>query len=60
MGRSKGDGAEGIEAVARVIINRFKAKKWFTGYRIEEGQKVADIKATCLKKHNSVVGTKTM
>lgn len=49
-GEARGDGAEGIEAVARVIINRFKAKKWFTGYRIEEGQKVADIKATCLKK----------
>ena len=49
-GEARGDGSEGIEAVARVIINRFKAKKWFTGYRIEEGQKVADIKATCLKK----------
>ena len=43
-GEARGDGVEGIEAVARVIINRFKSQKWFTGYRIEEGQKVADIK----------------
>ena len=50
-GEARGDGIEGMEAVARVIINRFHARKWFTGYRIENGVKIPDIKQTCLKKY---------
>ena len=34
-GEARGDGQEGIEAVARVIINRYRAGKWFTGYVVE-------------------------
>lgn len=49
-GEARGDGLEGIEAVAHVIINRFHARKWFTGYRFVNAVKIADIKQTCLKK----------
>lgn len=49
-GEARGEGLEGMEAVARVIINRYKAKKWFTGYRVEDGRKIPGIKETCLKK----------
>lgn len=49
-GEARGEGIEGLEAVARVIINRYKAKKWFTGYRVENGRKIPAIKETCLKK----------
>lgn len=49
-GEARGDGQEGIEAVARVIINRYRAGKWFTGYIVEKGKKKASIKQTCLKK----------
>lgn len=49
-GEARGEGLEGLEAVARVIINRYKAKKWFTGYRMEDGCKIPSIKETCLKK----------
>lgn len=50
-GEARGEGNEGMEAVARVIVNRYKAKKWFTGYVIENGKKVPSIKETCLKKY---------
>lgn len=50
-GEARGDGTEGMEAVARVIINRFYARKWFTGYRLDNGIKIPDIKQTCLKKY---------
>lgn len=50
-GEARGDGIEGMEAVACVIHNRFHARKWFTGYHIENGVKVPDIKQTCLKKY---------
>ena len=50
-GEARGDGTEGIEAVACVILNRFHSHKWFTGYRIENGIKIPDIKQTCLKKY---------
>lgn len=49
-GEARGEGLEGQEAVARVIINRYKANKWYTGYVVENGKKVPSIKETCLKK----------
>ncbi|MBP5398890.1 MAG: cell wall hydrolase [Alphaproteobacteria bacterium] len=49
-GEARGDGLEGIEAVACVIINRFRAKKWFTGYKMENGVKIAGVKETCQKR----------
>jgi spore germination cell wall hydrolase CwlJ-like protein len=49
-GEARGEGIDGIEAVACVIMNRFKARKWFTGYVIENGQKVPSVAQTCLKK----------
>ena len=49
-GEARGDGLEGIEAVACVIMNRFRAKKWFSGYKIENGVKVCSVKETCLKR----------
>ncbi len=48
-GEARGEGAEGMEAVALVIINRFNARKWFTGYRTEYGVKIPGIAETCLK-----------
>ena len=39
FGEARGEGDEGLEAVACVIINRFKAKKWFTGYEMLNGKK---------------------
>jgi hypothetical protein len=48
-GEARGEGEEGMEAVACVIMNRFKAQKWFTGYRERCGIKIPDIAATCLK-----------
>ena len=49
-GEARGDGLEGIEAVACVIMNRFRAKKWFTGYKMENGVKIAGIRETCQKR----------
>ena len=34
-GEARGEGEEGMEAVACVIMNRYNARKWFTGYREE-------------------------
>ena len=50
FGEARGEGDEGLEAVACVIINRFKAKKWFTGYEMLNGKKVPSMAQTCLKK----------
>ena len=49
-GEARGEGTEGIEAVACVIMNRFRSGKWFTGYIWQNGQKVASVAQTCLKK----------
>ncbi len=35
-GEARGEGEEGMEAVACVIMNRYNARKWFTGYREED------------------------
>lgn len=48
-GEARGEGAEGMEAVACVIMNRFRARKWFTGYREKYGVKIPSIAETCLK-----------
>ena len=40
IGEARGEGDEGLEAVACVIINRFNAKKWFTGYYVLNGKKI--------------------
>ena len=49
-GEARGEGLEGMEAVACVVMNRVKAKKWFTGYVFENGTKVPSVAQTCLKK----------
>jgi len=49
-GEARGEGTEGMEAVALVIMNRYRAGKWFTGYVFCNGQKIPSIAQTCLKK----------
>lgn len=49
-GEARGEGLEGLEAVACVIMNRFKAGKWFTGYVIKNGKKIPNVAQTCLKR----------
>ena len=49
-GEARGEGQEGLEAVACVIMNRVKAKKWFTGYIVENGVKIPNVAQTCLKR----------
>ena len=50
FGEARGEGLEGMEAVALVVLNRVKAKKWFTGYVVINGQKIPNVAETCLKK----------
>ena len=50
FGEARGEGLEGMEAVALVVMNRVKAKKWFTGYEMINGQKIPSVAQTCLKK----------
>ncbi|MDO4161878.1 MAG: cell wall hydrolase [Pseudomonadota bacterium] len=50
FGEARGEGDEGIEAVACVVMNRYQAKKWFTGYEVKNGKKIPSIAQTCLKK----------
>ena len=45
-GEARGEGEEGMEAVACVIMNRYNARKWFTGYREEYGVKIPGIAET--------------
>ena len=49
-GEARSEGLEGMEAVACVVMNRYKAHKWFTGYEVYAGQKVPSIAQTCLKR----------
>lgn len=49
-GEARGEGAEGMEAVACVVINRYKSRKWYCGYNLKDGVKVPSITQTCLKK----------
>ena len=48
-GEARGEGIKGIEAVACVIQNRYKACRWFTGYIFKDGQRVPSLTQTCLK-----------
>ncbi len=50
-GEARSEGRKGMEAVACVVMNRFYANKWFTGYRIYQGKKIPSIAQTCLKKY---------
>lgn len=49
-GEARGEGLEGMEAVALVVMNRVKARKWFTGYVMQNGQKIPSVAQTCLKR----------
>lgn len=49
-GEARGEGTEGMEAVANVIMNRYRKPKWYTGYIVQNGKKVPDIAETCRKK----------
>lgn len=49
-GEARGEGIEGQEAVACVIMNRYKSRKWFCGYITSNGNKIPSIAQTCLKK----------
>lgn len=49
-GEARGEGTEGMEAVALVIMNRYRAGKWFTGYVFRNGQKIPSVAQTCLKR----------
>lgn len=49
-GEARGEGLEGLEAVACVIMNRVKQRKWFTGYVWQNGEKIPSFAQTCLKK----------
>jgi len=49
-GEARGEGKEGMEAVACVVMNRFRSHKWFCGYVWQNGQKVPSITQTCLKR----------
>ena len=49
-GEARGEGQEGMEAVACVVMNRYKDHKWYTGYVLQDQRKIADIAQTCLKR----------
>jgi len=49
-GEARGEGDEGMEAVACVVMNRYKSHKWYSGFTINDGIKVPSIAQTCLKK----------
>ena len=49
-GEARSEGQEGMEAVACVVMNRYRAGRWFTGYRVYGSKKIPSIAQTCLKK----------
>lgn len=49
-GEARSEGTEGMIAVACVVMNRYKAGKWFTGYRIYQGKRIPSVAQTCLKR----------
>ena len=49
-GEARSEGTEGMEAVACVVMNRYKSHKWFCGYVIKDGAKVPSVAQTCLKR----------
>lgn len=50
-GEARGEGEQGMKAVACVIMNRVHADKWFTGYTVTGSRKVPSVAQTCLKKY---------
>lgn len=49
-GEARGEGAEGMEAVACVVMNRYRSHKWYCGYTWKNGMKVPSVAQTCLKR----------
>lgn len=49
-GEARSEGEEGMEAVACVVINRYKSHKWYSGYVLKGGAKIPSIAHTCLKR----------
>ena len=37
-GEARGEGTEGMEAVANVIMNRYRKPKWYSGYIVLNGK----------------------
>ena len=57
-GEARGEGVEGMEAVACVVMNRYKSHKWFCGYTIQDGNKIPSVAQTCLKKFQFICWNK--
>lgn len=49
-GEARGEGLEGMEAVACVVMNRYRSHKWYCGYTWINGMKVPSVAQTCLKR----------
>ena len=49
-GEARGEGLEGMEAVACVIMNRYRSHKWYCGYTWMNKMKVPSVAQTCLKR----------
>lgn len=49
-GEARGEGLEGMEAVASVIMNRCRPGKWYCGYINRNGKKIPSVAQTCLKR----------
>lgn len=49
-GEARGEGAEGMEVVACVVMNRYRSHKWYCGYTWMNGMKVPSVAQTCLKR----------
>lgn len=50
-GEARGEGQEGMEAVACVVMNRYRSHKWYCGYTWQNGMKVPSVAQTCLKRY---------
>ena len=48
-GEARGEGQEGMEAVACVVMNRYKDHKWYTGYVLQDQRKIADMNTLARK-----------
>lgn len=48
-GEARNQGIKGMEAVACVVMNRVRAKKYFTGYVLVGKVKIPSVSLTCLK-----------
>lgn len=48
-GEARSEGQEGMEAVACVVMNRYRAGRWFTGYLVYGSKKNSERCANVLK-----------